>query len=52
MRLDEVSEGSLEEGQQVRLEYAVPEEGTVLNLQATLGTLELFASTQTKYGLL
>ena len=47
MELDEVSGGSLEEGQQVRLEYAVPEEGTVLTLEAEQGKLELFASTKT-----
>ena len=47
VELDEVNEGSLEEGQQVRLEYAVPEEGTVLTLEAKQGKLELFASTKT-----
>ena len=47
VELDEASEGFLEEGQQVRLEYAVPEEGTVLTLEARQGKLELFASMQT-----
>lgn len=45
--LEAVNRGSLDQGEQVRWQFDVPEEGTAFNLQVDQGRVEMYASTQT-----
>ena len=45
--LEDTNRGSLDQGEQVRWQFDVPEEGTAFNLQVEQGRIVMYASTQT-----